>query len=119
VPARRNGSSVGRGETGAHRAGELADAMQRDAAVYTVGDFIRRVVESLFRADFRGRLLCSRCLIKLTKDNLDKSYAKRDVIQVIEELFTAPGTVLRVATAPCGLCARKKVACLGMPAEGR
>jgi len=93
--------------------------MQRDAAVYTVGDFIRRVVESLFRADFRGRVLCSRCLVKLTKDNLDKSYAKRDVIQVIDELFTAPGPVMQVATAPCGLCARKKVACLGMPAEGR
>ena len=93
--------------------------MQRDAAVYTVGDFIRRVVENLFRADFRGRVLCSRCLIKLTKDNLDKSYAKRDVIQVIDELFTAPGAVVRVVTAPCGLCARKKVPCLGMPAEGR
>jgi hypothetical protein len=93
--------------------------MQREAAVYTVGDFIRRVVESLFRADFRGRLLCSRCLIKLTKDNLDKSYAKRDVIQVIDELFITPGALLQVATAPCGLCARKKVACLGMTAEGK
>jgi len=93
--------------------------MQRDAAVYTVGDFIRRVIESLFRADFRGRLLCSRCLIKLTKDNLDKSYAKRDVIQVIDELFTTPGALLQVATAPCGLCARKKVPCLGMTAEGK
>lgn len=93
--------------------------MQREAAVYTVGDFIRRVVESLFRADFRGRLLCSRCLIKLTKDNLDKSYAKRDVIQVIDELFIAPGALLQVVTAPCGLCARKKVACLGMMAEGK
>ena len=70
--------------------------MQKDAAVYTVGDFVRRVVESLFRADFRGRLLCSRCLIKLTKDNLDKSYAKRDIIQVID----APS---RMNFGSCGL----------------
>ena len=92
--------------------------MQKDVAVYTVGDFVRRVVESLFRADFRGRLLCSRCLIKLTKDNLDKSYAKRDIIQVIEELFVTPGPTMQLSTAPCGQCARKKAPCLGMPAEG-
>lgn len=91
--------------------------MQRDAAVYTVGDFVRRVVESLFRADFRGRLLCSRCLVKLTKDNLDKSYSKRDVIQVIDELFVDPGAAMQLVTAPCGLCARKKVPCLGTSAE--
>ena len=41
------------------------------------------------------------------------------VMRRIDELFTAPGPVMQVATAPCGLCARKKVACLGMPAEGR
>lgn len=91
--------------------------MQKDAAVYTVGDFVRRVVDSLFRADFRGRVLCSRCLIKLTKDNLDKSYAKRDVIQVIEELFVTPGAGMQVSTSPCGQCARKKAPCLGMLSE--
>ena len=85
--------------------------MQKDAAVYTVGDFVRRVVESLFRADFRGRLLCSRCLIKLTKDNLDKSYAKRDIIQVIDELFVTPGSTLQVSTAPCGHCWVCKITC--------
>lgn len=90
--------------------------MQRDEAVYTVGDFIRRVVESLFRSDFRGRLLCSRCLVKLTKDNLDKSYAKRDVVQVIEELYVAPGANMQVETAACGMCSRKKAPCLGMAA---
>jgi hypothetical protein len=99
-----------------HLEGAQRPAMQRDDAVYTVGDFIRRVVENLFRSDFRGRLLCSRCLVKLTKDNLDKSYAKRDVIQVIEELYVAPGANMQVETAPCGMCSRKKAPCLGMAA---
>ena len=93
--------------------------MEKDAAVYTVGDFVRRVVDSLFRADFRGRVLCSRCLIKLTKDNLDKSYAKRDVIQVIEELFVTPAPGMQVSPAPCGQCARKKAPCLGMLSVGQ
>ena len=83
-------------------------------AVYTAGDFIRRVVESLFRAEFRGRVLCARCLVKQTKDHLDRSYAKRDVIEVIDELFVTPHA-LQVVTAACGLCAKKKVPCLGMP----
>ena len=93
--------------------------MEKDAAVYTVGDFVRRVVDSLFRADFRGRVLCSRCLVKLTKDNLDKSYAKRDVIQVIEELFVTPSPGMQVSTSPCGQCARKKAPCLGMLSVGQ
>ena len=87
--------------------------MQKDAAVYTVGDFVRRVVESLFRADFRGRLLCSRCLIKLTKDNLDRSYAKPDVARVMDDIFATPGSLTLAPASLCALCARKKVACLG------
>ena len=83
-------------------------------AVYTAGDFIRRVVESLFRAEFRGRVLCARCLVKQTKEHLDRSYAKRDVVEVIDELFVTPHA-LQVVTGACGLCAKKKVPCLGLP----
>ena len=83
-------------------------------AVYTAGDFIRRVIESLFRAEFRGRVLCARCLVKQTKEHLDRSYAKRDVIEVIDELFVSP-QALQVVTGSCGLCAKKKVPCLGLP----
>ena len=83
-------------------------------AVYTAGDFIRRVIESLFRAEFRGRVLCARCLLKHAKEHLDRSYAKRDVIEVIDELFVSP-QALQVVTGSCGLCAKKKVPCLGLP----
>ena len=47
--------------------------------VFTAGDFIRRVVESLLRGDCRGQLVCARCLVKLAKGHLDRSYTTREV----------------------------------------
>ena len=88
--------------------------MALPSTVYTAGDFIRRVIESLFRAEFRGRVLCARCLLKQTKDHLDRSYAKRDVVEVIDELFVTPHA-MQVVTGACGNCTRKKVPCLGLP----
>jgi hypothetical protein len=83
--------------------------------VYTVGDFVRRVVESLLGGDHRSMQLCARCLVKLTRDHLDKSYAKTAIIGSVDEIFAAPGTLTSVASSECGACGRKKVPCLGMP----
>jgi hypothetical protein len=83
------------------------------AAVYTIDDFVRRVVESLVRGECRGQLVCSRCLVKLTRDHLDRSYAKPDVTRVVDDIFASPGSLPAVTTAICALCARKKVPCLG------
>ena len=90
--------------------------MHGTAAVYTIDDFVRRVVESLLRGECRGQLVCSRCLLKLTRDHLDRSYAKPDVARVIDDIFASPGSLNAVAPAVCGLCARKKVPCLGTAA---
>jgi hypothetical protein len=35
-----------------------------EETVYTVGDFVRRVVDSLLQGGYRGKFLCSPCLIK-------------------------------------------------------
>jgi hypothetical protein len=88
--------------------------MERPATVYTIGDFVRRVVESLLRGDWRGRVLCSQCLLKLTRDHLDKSYAKADVVREMDEIFTTPGPIAPAVTATCARCSRKKP-CLGLP----
>ena len=92
--------------------------MRGQETVYTVGDFVRRVVDSLLRGDCRGQFLCARCLIKLAKDNLDKSYTKTDVARVVEEIFGAPGPITHAAASTCGRCARKKTPCLGVPTSG-
>ncbi len=85
------------------------------ATVYSVGDFVRRVVDSLLRGHCRGQFLCARCLVKLTKDHLDKSYATADVVRVMEEIFSAPGPITHVPASTCAVCGRKKMPCLGVP----
>jgi hypothetical protein len=87
------------------------------ATIFTVGDFIRRVVDSLLRGDCRGKVLCSRCLVKLTKKgHLDRSYTTREVVEVMEEIFVAPGPLTHDPASTCAACARKRVPCLGAPA---
>ena len=87
--------------------------MASPTTVYTVGDFIRRVVDSLLHGECRGQLLCARCLVKLTKDHLDRSYAKPEVTRVMDDIFASPGLLTLADASTCGLCARKKVSCLG------
>jgi hypothetical protein len=90
--------------------------MQTEARIYTEGDFVRRVVGGLLEGKYRGKFLCSRCLITLTKDNLDKSYTLADIGLVMSDVFKAPGAITRLATSACALCARRKhMPCLGVP----
>ncbi|HEX7785973.1 MAG TPA: hypothetical protein VF653_07110 [Methylomirabilota bacterium] len=86
--------------------------------VYTVGDFVRRVVDSLLRGQRRSMLLCARCLVKLTRDHLDKSYSKTAIAESVGEIFDAPGALTYVASSVCAACGRKRMPCLGMPSDG-
>jgi hypothetical protein len=89
--------------------------MQTEARIYTAGDFIRRVVGGLLEGKYRGKFLCSRCLIALTKDSLDKSYTLADIGLVMSDIFKAPDATTRLATSACALCARRKhMPCLGV-----
>ena len=90
--------------------------MALPSTVFTAGDFIRRVVDSLLHGDHRGQFLCARCLVKLAKDNLDRSYMKPDIARVMDDIFATPGSLTLAAASLCALCARKKVACLGASA---
>jgi hypothetical protein len=85
------------------------------ATIFTVGDFVRRVVDSLLRGECRGKVLCSRCLVKLAKSHLDRSYTTREVVLVMDEIFKAPDPITLVPTSTCAVCARKRVPCLGAP----
>jgi hypothetical protein len=86
--------------------------MAMPPTVYTVADFVRRVVDSLLRGECRGQSLCARCLVKLTRDHLDRSYSKPDVTQVMDAIFADPGALTLAPASTCALCARKKVSCL-------
>ena len=87
-----------------------------DETIYTVGDFVRRVVGSLLHGSYRGKFLCSPCLIKLTRNHLDKSYSLVEIGWSMDEVFKGPGAIMLLPTAVCALCARKKpMPCLGVP----
>ena len=85
------------------------------ASIFVVDDFIRRVVDSFLRGDCRGKVLCARCLVKLTKDHLDKRYTTREIGQVMDDVFSAPGLIMRLSTLPCMVCLQKTMPCLGVP----
>jgi hypothetical protein len=87
-----------------------------EETIYTVGDFVRRVVGSLLQGTYRGRFLCSPCLIKLTRGHLDKSYSLVEIGWAMDEVFKRPGALTLLPTAVCALYARKKpMPCLGVP----
>jgi len=88
--------------------------MPGQETVYTVSDFVRRVVDSLLRGDRRGQFLCARCLVKLAKGNLDRSYVKSDVEQAMDDIFDAPGSLTHAPESSCAMCAKKKTRCLGV-----
>ena len=81
-------------------------------AVYSATDFVKRVADSLLRGQRRGMVFCARCLVKLTKENLDKSYLKAEIIGAIDEMFDSPGSLTRLPVWPCAGC-RRKAAGLG------
>jgi ferredoxin len=89
--------------------------MQMQATLLAVGDFVRRIVDSLLRGACRGKFLCSRCLVKLTKDHLDKRYTTREIAQVMDDIFSAPGAIRHVARSTCAACATQTMPCLGVP----
>jgi ferredoxin len=84
------------------------------AAIFSVGDFVRRVVDSLLRGECRGRFLCARCLVKLTRDHLDRRYPTSDVARAMDDVFRAPGRITRALTSTCVACAGRAVPCLGV-----
>ena len=85
------------------------------ATMSTVEDHVRRVVDSLLRDGCQGRFLCSRCLVKLTRDHLHESYPTRELAQMIADIFGAPGSITRAPTSTCAACSGSTMPCLGVP----
>jgi len=89
--------------------------MRTQAATDTALDFVRRVVDGLLRGDCRGRFVCSGCLVKLTRDHLDKSYATSEIVRMMDDIFNAPSPIAHAPASICALCARTNMPCLGVP----
>jgi len=85
------------------------------ATMATVGDHVRRVVNSLLRDGCQGKFLCSRCLVKLTRDHMHKHYPAREIAQMIDDVFGAPGSITHARMSTCAACAETTIPCLGIP----
>jgi len=85
------------------------------AAILSVGDSVRRVVDGLLRGACGGRFLCSRCLVKLTRDHLDRRHPTGEVALAIADLFRAPGRMTHLARSTSVACAGRAMPCLGVP----
>lgn len=83
-------------------------------AILSGGDFVRRVVDGLLRGAGRGKFLCARCLVKVTRDHLDRRYLAREVALAIADLFRAPGRMTHLASSTCAACAGIATPCLGV-----
>jgi hypothetical protein len=91
--------------------------MEQQVTIRNMGASVRRVVDGLLRGGGRGKFLCSRCLVTLTKDHLDKRYATREIVLMMEDIFSAPGPILHVPVSTCVACTRENMPCLGVPAR--
>ena len=45
-----------------------------------IDELVRREVSKLLRVDYRGKFLCSSCLVKLVRDTLGTSYTTSEAL---------------------------------------
>ena len=93
----------------------VEDLRPMPATIFSLGSVVGRVVDSLLRGECRGAFLCARCLVKLTRDHLDRRYTTREVVRAMDDLFRSPGRITRALTSTCVACASRPMPCLGVP----
>ena len=77
-------------------------------------ELVRREGGKLLRVDYRGKFLCSSCLVKLVRDTLGTSYTTSEMDLAMDRVFDSPGALMRI---PAFICAEsmKTMPCLGSP----
>jgi len=87
---------------------------------YTTEGFIRRAVGGVLEGDYRGRGVCSACLVAMTLERLQRGWRRSEVELAMNKVFKAPAPLGDMPTGPCGRC-RRPTPCLrgGQPARSR
>jgi len=91
---------------------------ERDEEVsmsFTTEDIIRPEVDFLLRGDYRGKFLCSSCLVTLIRERLGTNLSTSKIEWALDTVFKSPGALTRRPSFLCDLC-RTMMPCLG---EGR
>jgi hypothetical protein len=78
----------------------------------TAEDFIRREVSKLLRIDYRGKFMCSTCLLKLVVERFGTTpYTRGQFERALDAVFGSPGALRRVHAFVCDQCG-KTLPCL-------
>ncbi len=77
-----------------------------------IDELVRREVGKLLRVDYRGKFLCSSCLVNLVRDILGTSYTTSEIDQAMDNVFDSPGALRRIPAFICAAC-RKTMQGLG------
>src|SRR5229473_2921042 len=88
---------------------------ERDEEVsmsFTAEDVIRPEVGFLLRGDYRGKFLCSRCLVKLIRERLGTNLSTSKIERALDAVFKSPGALARLPSFLCDLC-QIMMPCLG------
>jgi len=71
---------------------------------FTTEDIIRPEVGFLLRGDYRGKFLCSRCLVKLIRERLGTNLSTAKIERALDAVFKSPGALTRLPSFLCDLC---------------
>jgi hypothetical protein len=78
---------------------------------YTTEDFIRRAVYGVLGGAYRGRGVCSSCLVGMALERLHSGWRKSEVELAMEKVFKTPGPLSYMPREPCARC-RRSLPCL-------
>lgn len=87
---------------------------------YTTEGFIRRAVGGVLDGTYRGRGVCSACLVGMTLERLHRGWRRSEVELAMDKVFKTPAPLGDMPAGPCGRC-RRPTPCLrgGPPARNR
>ncbi len=88
---------------------------ERDEEVsmsFTTEDIIRPEVGFLLRGDYRGKFLCSPCLVTLIRERLGTNLSTSKIERALDTVFKSPGALTRRSSFLCDLCQTMRP-CLG------
>jgi len=80
---------------------------------YTTEGFVRRAIDRVLGGPYRGRGVCSSCLVGMALERLHAGWRRSEVEGAMEKVFRTPGPLVSMPSGPCARCRRSMPCLLG------
>ena len=91
---------------------------QRRMMSDTAEDFIRREIGKLLRVDYRGKVVCSACLLNLVIERFGTAkYTRGQIGRALDAIVRSPGALRRVHRFVCDHCGQMTPCLTATPAH--